>query len=117
MTALPDDDGEIACRDEALQLLVRFPNEWAGAVSNDEPGCAPRVSPFIGRPMRGDHDLGGIRLNPIERSFCYASLTQSLLDDRIMNQLAENSEAAFFGQALRVRDGIADTETETKMLS
>src|SRR6266403_5456459 len=64
--------------------------------------------------MRGNHDAGGL-LRVAGGLFANALSAQLLADDGVVHQLAQNSEGGFPGEGLRLRDGIANAETDPKM--
>src|SRR5258707_15417958 len=64
--------------------------------------------------MRGDHDAGSLRC-VVGRFFKNALSAELFAHYRIVHQLAQNGERCFPGEGLRLRDGIADAETDSKM--
>jgi len=64
--------------------------------------------------MRGNHDAGGL-LGVAGGLFANALSAQLFADDRVVHQFTQNGEGGFPGEGLRLRDGIADAETDPKM--
>src|SRR5438105_15669740 len=64
--------------------------------------------------MRGNHDAGSWR-GVVGRLFANALGAQLFADDRVVHQLAQNRKRSFSGEGLRLGDGIADAETDSKM--
>ena len=64
--------------------------------------------------MRGDHDAGSWR-GVVGRFFTNALSAQLFAHDRVVHQFAQNGKRRFPGEGLRLGDGIADAETDSKM--
>src|SRR6266404_2554420 len=65
--------------------------------------------------MRGNHDAGCWR-GVVGRLFANALSAKLFADDRVVHQLAQNGEGGFPGEGLRLRDGIANAETDSTKL-
>src|SRR6266550_7752949 len=69
---------------------------------------------FVRRAMRGNHDAGCWR-GDVGRLFANALSAKLFADDRVVHQFTQNGEGGFPGEGLRLRDGIANAETDPKM--
>src|SRR6266403_1967839 len=70
---------------------------------------------FVRRAMRGNHDAGSWR-GVVGRLFANALSAELFADDWVVHQLAQNGEGRFPAEGLRLRDSIANPETNPKML-
>src|SRR6476646_4663493 len=64
--------------------------------------------------MRGNHDPGSWR-GVVGCLFANALSAKLFADDRVVHQLSQNRKRSFSGEGLRLGDGIADAETDSKM--
>src|SRR4029077_17139767 len=62
----------------------------------------------------GNHDAGSLR-DVVGGFFANALSAKLFADDRFVHKLAQNGEGGFSGEGLRLRDGIADAETDSEM--
>ena len=102
-------------RDQALELFVGVLHERAGSVGHLKAGGAPLGAFPIRRAMRSDHDSSRGGAFAVERGFGDALPAQSLSHNRVVHQLAQNREWLLGGKLLRLRDGVAHTETHPKI--
>lgn len=116
--ALADDDGQVTIADERGEGVVRFFDQRAGGVDDGVTGVLPRLAVFVGGPVGGDSDLvrrGGLEV--VEIAALSADCDEMAIDERIVNELAEDGQRGALRGAVGGAQGVADAEAHAVMLS
>lgn len=116
--ALTDDDGLVTIADERGEGVMRFFNERASGVDDGVTGVLPCLAIFVGGPVGGDGDLvrrGGLEV--VEIAALSADCVEMAINERIVNELAEDGQRGALRGGVGGAQGVADAEAHAVMLS